>query len=357
MYVQRVECRLFRCLENVIFEPEPALNIIRGGNAQGKTSLLEAVLFAATSKSHRTNVESELPQYGADQFQLRLRAQRDTGAVDIESRWFRGTKRIKVNGVPQTRLSDLLGRVNVVFFSPEDVDLVRGGAAQRRRFLDMAISQVQPPYLAALQMYRQALRQRNELLRAAQPDHDHIAVWDAQLAQYGAVMTAQRAAFIAALSDHAARAYTQIAGAEPLALEYAPDVRMDESLAAVLERSRTSDIKRRVTQRGPHRDDFAVLVDARPARSHASQGQQKSAALAIKLAELALARERVGEYPVLMLDEVLAELDAQRARRLLDAIDPQVQCLMTTTELEDRHGFRDAGSALFRIERGRLEKD
>ena len=357
MYVQRLECRRFRCLENLVFEPEPGLNCIRGGNAQGKTSVLEAVLFAATSKSHRTNVESELAQYGAEQFQLRLRVRRETGEVDIASHWFQGTKRIKVNGVPQARLSDLLGRVNVVLFSPEDVDLVKGGAAQRRRFLDMAISQVEPAYLVALQMYRQALRQRNELLRAAQPDHDHIAVWDAQLAQYGAVMTAQRAAFIEALSDHAARAYAQIAGAEPLALDYAPDVRPEESIAAVLERARASDIKRRVTQRGPHRDDFTTLVDARPARAHASQGQQKSAALAIRLAELALARQRIGEYPVLMLDEALAELDVQRARRLLEAIDPQVQCLITTTELEDRYSFRDAGCAMFRIERGRLEKE
>lgn len=357
MFVARLECRMFRCLEEVIFEPEPGLNCIRGGNAQGKTSLLEAVLFAATSKSHRTVLESELPLYGANQFHLTLNVRRAAGDVAIESRWFQGIKRVKVNGVPQTRLSDVLGRVNVVFFSPEDVELVKGGAGQRRRFLDMALSQVQPAYLAALQMYRQALRQRNELLRADQPDHDHIAMWDAQLAQHGAVMTAQRAVFLDALSGAAAAAYTQIADAEPLSIAYAPDVRPEESIAAVLERSRFSDIKRRLTQRGPHRDDFAVLVDNRPARAHASQGQQKSAALAIKLAELVLARQRVGEYPILMLDEVLAELDGHRARRLLDAIDPEAQCIMTTTELDDRHGFRAAGGALFRIERGRLEKE
>ena len=201
MRLTQVVCRTFRRLADVDFAPVPGVNIVSGENAQGKTSLLEAVLYAATTKSHRTAQETELATHGGEGFHLRIEAERGGRAVDIEVNWWRGEKRFKINGVPQTRLSDILGRINVVLFVPDDAALVKGAASVRRRFLDMELSQISPPYLTALQQYRQALRQRNELLRAVNPAGDMIDLWDVQLAQYGRLLCEARAAFVEELSS------------------------------------------------------------------------------------------------------------------------------------------------------------
>jgi len=351
-----LECRDFRCLEQVRFEPAPGVNLIRGGNAQGKTSLLEAILYVATSKSHRTTNDPSLVRHGQEGFRIRAQAERIDRSVELEANTWHGAKRFKVNGVTQSRTSDLLGRLNVVFFSPEDVELVKGGAAVRRRFLDMELSQIDHAYLNALQQYRQVLRQRNELLRQHRPDHDLLAAWDAQMVQYGERLQEARARFIGELSPLASEAYGRIAGGETLDLAYRPDVRKGEGFAAVLEQARETDLRRQHTSRGPHRDDIRVLLGGHRARVYGSQGQQKTAALALKLAELELVKSRTGEYPVLMLDEVLAELDAERARQLLAAVGPRVQCLLTTTELDlAEPAFREPCTNFF-IKEGRLEK-
>ena len=354
MYLDRLTCTGFRCLQKIDFEPGPRINLVHGGNAQGKTSLLEAIFFAATSKSHRTNVEGELAAHGESGFSIKMNVRRRDRKVILEANWHEGTKRFRINGVRQPRVSDILGTVSVVFFSPEDIALVKGSAAVRRKFLDMELSQINPLYLAALQRYRQALRQRNELLRARKVDLDQLKAWDQQLAEHGEILRRERSGFIAELAELAREAYARISGGEILSLEYRSDVPSEEALVDVLERNRSSDVKRRMTGRGPHRDDLDIQVDGHPARSHASQGQQKTAALALKLAELELVKRRVGEYPILMLDEVLAELDAQRARHLFDAIDSEVQCIVTTTELETRPDLFGESCTNFNIEAGRL---
>jgi len=356
MHLRLLECLHFRCLSEIRFEPAAGLNVILGDNGQGKTSLLEALLYVATSKSHRTNVDGDLVQFSKEQFRVSAVVRRLDREVSLEANWRLGAKRFRVNGVPQTRLSDVLGRVNVVLFSPEDVELVKGGASARRRFLDMEISQIYPSYLAALQQYRQALRQRNELLRSAAPDSDLLEVWDVQLGEHGAAVIRGREDFIRSLSEAAARAYTNIAGEESLTLAYRPAVKQPEELPDVLAKARSSDIRQRQTQRGPHRDDLEILIDGRPARSHSSQGQQKTAALALKLAELDLITAGTREPPILMLDEVLAELDGRRADRFFRTIGSEVQCLMTTTETGGYFRPYIANATLFRITRGHLEK-
>ena len=356
MHLVRFECEGFRGLTDVCFEPSPGLNVIRGNNAQGKTSLLEAILFTATSKSHRTTLESDLVRYGEDRFSLTAQARRRDRQVAIDAQWWQGVKRFKVNGIAQTRISDILGKISVVLFSPEDLVLVKGAAAQRRRFLDMELSQIQPPYLNALQQYRQILRQRNEVLRHPSPDLHLIEVWDAQLAAYGDVLIRERDRFVSQLAGFAADAYQRLAPGEPLELAYQPNVAPDESLAAALAKTQQSDLRRGLTTRGPHRDDLEIRVAGQPARNFASQGQQKTAALALKLAELTLVRERTGEYPVLMLDEVLSELDADRSRLLFHAIDPEVQCLLTSANLKPEDTLSGLKFTHYSIERGRLEK-
>lgn len=356
MRLTRVVCRTFRRLADVDFAPMPGVNVVSGENAQGKTSLLEAVLYAATTKSHRTAQETELAAHGGEGFHLRVEAERGERPVEIEVNWWRGEKRFKINGVPQTRLSDILGRVNVVLFVPDDAALVKGAASVRRRFLDMELSQISPPYLAALQQYRQALRQRNELLRAASPAEDMIDLWDVQLARHGQVLSATRAAFVEELSALAGPLYARIADGEPMAAAYEPDVKPNDDIAAALARCRAADLRQRVTTRGPHRDDLEISIDGQPARSFGSQGQQKTAVLAMKLAEVELVRGRTGEVPLLMLDEVLAELDPQRARRLFESIPADTQVLATTTRPELPAGVAGPDPALFRIHGGILER-
>jgi DNA replication and repair protein RecF len=357
MDITRFTCNGFRCLHDVDIAPSPAFNIIYGGNAQGKTSLLEAILFATTSKSHRTTQESDLVSHDAEGFTIHLAAHRHERTIEMDANVYRGAKRFKVNGIAQSRVSDILGKVNTVFFSPEDITLVKGSASQRRKFLDMELSQLHAPYLIALQQYRQVLRQRNELLRRNQADPTLLEVWEQQLVQHGSVLIEKRHEFIQELTPLAVEAYHGIAGNETLTLQYLADIEPSDDFVEVLTKTRSTDIRRKFTTRGPHRDDIEFMIDGQPARSKASQGQQKSAALALKLAELEWVKQRVGEYPVLMLDEVLAELDPERSAQLFKAIPHEVQCIITTTQPDLDGMLHDRPVMVFHIKQGRVSVD
>lgn len=356
MNLIELHCSGFRCLEDVRFRPVPGINIIRGYNAEGKTSLLEALLFLATSKSHRTNQENELVRHGAQEFHVTGRVRRKEREVGVEAHWWRGAKRFRVNGVSQSRVSDILGQIHVVFFSPEDIGIVRDSAAVRRRFLDMELSQLSPAYLRALQQYRQILRQRNELLRTEPPDEAMLDVWDVQLAQQGCVLLTERRRFLDELAGPAAEAYARIAQEERLEVRFEPDVADDTSLADALLSARSSDLRQRMTTRGPHRDDISILVDGEPARHYGSQGQQRTAALALKLAEMGLFASRIGECPVLMLDDVLSELDTKRSRRLFATIPPEAQCLLTTTDLANKDALLGTDCAYYLMRDGHITR-
>ena len=355
MWLTQLTCRRFRCLEDVDFTPGPGLNIIHGDNAQGKTSLLEAMLYVCTARSHRTQNERELIRHREEGFSITAAAQRSDRDVFLEAHYWQKAKRFKVNGVAQTRISDILGRINTVFFSPEDVGLIKGSATQRRRFLDMEISQINPRYLAALQQYRQVLKQRNSLLKHHRLDVTMLEVWDEQLVPAGEVLMKERATFVEALSAEATIAYEQIATQEDMTVTYAPDISEDADFATVLAQSRDTDLRRRQSTRGPHRDDMGIHVAGKSARIYGSQGQQKSAALALKLAEITLIHEQTGEFPILMLDEVLAELDAHRAEHLFEMLADKVQCLVTTTERELTEKIGGRPYRRFQMTRGQIE--
>ena len=356
MHVTSLHSRSFRGLADMTFEPGAGVNIIYGANAQGKTSVLEAVLYAATTRSHRTTTDMELARHGSNEFHVKASATTGGCPVNIEAHWWKGAKRFKVNGLAQSRLSDILGRLCVVFFSPEDIALVKGAASNRRLFLDMELSQLQPPYLRALQQYRQALRQRNELLRQHQCDPDMLAVWEAQLAEHGHVLMTDRDGAIHELSTMASALYAQLIEDEPLTLSYQPDIADPNAIADTLQKTRASDIQRKNTCRGPHRDDVDIQIAGKSARTYGSQGQQKSAALILKLAEVELMRQRMGEYPVVLLDEALAELDANRARRLLKAVPEAAQAIITTAQPIELLPLSRENATLFHIDRGHLEK-
>ncbi|HEX71873.1 MAG TPA: DNA replication/repair protein RecF [Candidatus Hydrogenedentes bacterium] len=356
MLITSLQYRLFRGLEDAVFEPAPGVNIIFGANAQGKTSVLEAILYAATTRSHRTAADAEIARHGGREFHVVANATSRECPVTIEAHWWKGAKRFKVNGLAQSRLSDILGRVCAVFFSPEDIALVKGAASGRRLFLDMELSQLHPPYLRALQQYRQALRQRNELLRQRHCDSDMLAVWEAQLAEHGRMLMTDRCAAVSELSAIATELYAQLIEDEPLTLVYQPDVDAPDAIGETLQRTRSADIARKATGRGPHRDEMEIRIADKSARAYGSQGQQKSAALVLKLAEVELMRRRMGEYPVVLLDEAPAELDSRRARRLMNAIPGAAQAVITTAQPLQALPISSENAAIFHIERGRLEQ-
>lgn len=357
MRLQHIAIDGFRLLRGVTLSPCPGVNVISGGNAQGKTSVLEAVLYCVTARSHRTHNDRELVRHGEEGFQVKLEVERQDRRVLLEAYSWQGARRFKVQGVPQTRTSDLLGQAHVVFFSPEDVDIVRGTAAVRRRFLDMELSQLHPGYLHALQQYRLILRQRNELLRARKVDEAQLEAWDAPLLQHAAVLIRERRGFVEELASGAQAAYARIAPSEELRLVYEPSAESGEALGHLLAKTRAADIRNGVTGRGPHRDDLALFVGDTPARTFGSQGQQRTAALAVKLAEVGLVHARKGEYPVLMLDDVLSELDAERSRRLFESLDEGVQCLLTTTDLTLGEQVFGGRAAHYRVEHGSVHEE
>ncbi|MDX9973428.1 MAG: DNA replication/repair protein RecF [FCB group bacterium] len=357
MRLVELKCESFRSLSKVDFRPQPGINVIRGYNAQGKTTVLEALFFLATSRSHRTTVEKDLVQEGKEGFHARALVQRHDRAVTVEASWWRNVKRFKVNGVPQTRMSDILGKIGVVMSSPEDVGLVKGSGSQRRQFLDMALSQVLPRYLNALQHYRQVLKQRNQLLRNPHAEAALLDVWDEQLATHGAVLIEERTKYLDQLDKLARVGYAQIAEEERLDLRYQPDVTSPEMLAGVLQQARNSDLLRGTTQRGPHRDDFEFIIAGRAARSFASQGQQRTAALAVKLADVELIHQRTGDYPLLLLDEILSELDEKRAGRLFTHLHQGVQCFLTTANMTNTIPSGGHTVAVYRISGGRIEEE
>ncbi len=348
MQIVRFQVQDFRNLRRVDQEFGPAVNVIIGRNAQGKTNLLEAMFMLVTGRSFRTRNERELvpwdkPDYVATVIRASVRNRLGTDRYLVS--FNKQEKFISVNDIPLQRLGELIGRVNAVLFTPGDLELVQGAPAKRRRFLDMCLSQTSRTYLQALQRYELALRQRNALLRLhAQRSNlaREVAPFHEELATMGAlIMTARREA-LDELSAVAQAYHSEIADdATKLVLRYRPNMAGDQckredavraALLTELEASLGEDCARGATSVGPHRDDFDFLIDTKDARDFASQGQQRTCVLALKLAELAWLSKKRGEFPILLLDDLMSELDESRRRRLLRALPSGAQTFITTTD-------------------------
>jgi DNA replication and repair protein RecF len=329
-----------------------------GANACGKTSLLEAVHLLAVTKSQRTACDRELIAWSQDWGRVSGKVRGEDGRattlrVTLGQRRGSGggedcnpRKVVEVNGVPRRRLSDIIGQATVVMFGPDDLSLAKGPPGVRRRLLNTAIGQVRGTYLADLMRYRRALRQRNEVLRFARGDSKQRSLlpgWDVQLAETGARVATARADFVTALAPHAQRLHHELsAGAERLELKYRGDlaeafdvegrrVAMRELLATGVER----DLGVGRTVRGPHRDELEMVVNGKPVRVYGSQGQQRTAALSVTLAEAMVMQEWTRESPIVLLDDCLSELDETRARRVL-GLTGQVEQMIVTTASWDR---------------------
>ena len=349
MRVTSVRLKNFRNYEDCLFAPCAGVTVLMGDNAQGKTNALEAIYLTCAGRSHRTRQDRELVRWGAEMASVKVTAQRRDGSHEVEIKIpANGRRVVEIAGQKASRSGELMGHVTGVLFSPEDLTMVKDGPGERRRFVDIALSQIRPAYYYALQRYARALKQRNELLRAQ--SHAALDDFDDQLASAGAEVMRHRAWYIARLSEAAVDMHARIAGGrETLFLEYRPGA--GDDMLEQLRASRATDLRRMTTSVGAHRDDVAILIDGYDARIFGSQGQQRTAALSLRLSELHVMRDACGEWPILMLDDVMSELDPARRRSLVDALE-DVQTIITCTDADDLAGAKIG--ATYRVERARL---
>ena len=349
MRVTSVRLRDFRNYEICEFEPCAGVTVLMGDNAQGKTNALEAIYLTCAGRSHRTRQDRELIRWGAEAASVRVRAERRDGSHEVEIVIpALGRRMIEIAGQKAARSGELMGHITGVLFSPEDLTMVKDGPSERRRFVDIALSQIRPAYYYALQRYARALRQRNELLKSQA--YAALDAFDEELARSGAEVMRNREWYIAKLSGAARATHARISGEkEVLALEYRPGA--DGDMLQELRKSRASDMRRMTTTVGAHRDDMAILIDGRDARVYGSQGQQRTAALSLRLSELRVMRDASGEWPILMLDDVMSELDPARRRSLVTYLE-DVQTIITCTDADDLAGA--VIGAAYRVEGAKL---
>jgi len=374
MYLKSIYLYAFRNYQEQLVKFDQQKTIVIGNNAQGKSNLLEAVELLATLKSHRVSRDRDLVLMGADTGQIlaiveRNYSQSELGLVFRSS----GGRTVTLNRENLRRHLDFLGTINAVQFSSLDLDLVRGSPEARRSWLDTLLMQLEPIYVHILQQYNQVLRQRNALLKAMVKkeinggdlgqEMQQLKLWDVQLAEMGSRVTRRRARVLQRLTPLAQAWHSSIsAKTELLEITYTPNVIwfQDEPIPvqqAFLEKigqRRIAELQLGTTVVGPHRDEVEFLINQTPAKFYGSQGQQRTLVLALKLAELNLIEEVVGEPPLLLLDDVLAELDLTRQNQLLDAVKSRFQTLITTTHL---HSFEQRwleGSQLLSVEQGKI---
>lgn len=337
MLLERVRLANFRNYESLDVEPAPGLNIFVGPNAQGKSNLLEAIAMLATGKSFRAHREAELVRVGTLLAEIGGEARIAAGRVRLRCSIDRsggGTRKtFDVNGAA-VGFARFLGRARVVTFVPADLALVAGGPALRRTFLNVALAQASPVYYRDLARYGRIIAQKGALLRGAiAPDRDLLAAYNEELIGPGEALMSARAAFVAEIATAAAGIYERwSATSERVDIRYAPNT-AEGGLVAALATNTDNELRRRQALVGPHRDDIRLELDGRPLGAYGSQGQQRTAVLALKVAEYEVMRMRSGDAPILLLDDVLSELDTQRAAGFLSALGSFEQAFLTTTEL------------------------
>jgi DNA replication and repair protein RecF len=368
MYASRLRLANFRNYQWQDLSFRDTSNLILGPNGQGKTNLLEALYLMATSRSQRTGRDEEMIGWEADAASILTEVKRERRPdITLEVHLHRAEdKSVRLNGVPRPRVLEILGEFNLVAVWVEDIDIVRGDPSVRRRFLNAEISQVSPEYCFQLGRYRRVLEHRNRLLKQLSQkgvSRDSLQVWSEELVKYGSPLIARRRAFVDQLSPPAGEVHAMLTdGEESLNLDYRPsldipeDANLEEAFARHLDELREEEIRRGLTLIGPHRDELAFLIDTRDARTYGSLGQQRTVALSLRLAELSAVRDQIGEPPVIIMDDVFAELDARRIRHLLEIALPGRQSFLVTTEAERLPADLVAGCDRFLVRRGVVEE-
>ena len=376
MYFKEISLTNFRNYENQKVDFHDRVNIILGENAQGKTNLLEALYIMSLGKSFRTVKDSEMIRFGSQMARVKTVSVKDGENLTIEIGLIRNKKSLKIDGIKKNRISDLLENVYIVIFSPDDLKIVKDEPEKRRKFIDRELCQLKPVYYDVLSRYKKALIQRNFLLKEERIDFSMLDIWDRELAGYGAKIIAYRMSFIDKLKIISRKIHSDLTeGREELSLSYESDIpvkdngketevalsvksqaEIAELFLNILLKNRKNDIKRRTTLRGPHRDDLRIEIGGVDVRNFGSQGQQRTSALSLKLAELILIEEETGEKPVLLLDDVLSELDRTRQRQLITSFG-DIQIFITATELSGEITSHIRDFAVFKVRKGFIVRE
>ena len=366
MIIKSLELADFRNYDNLKIDFSSGTNILYGDNAQGKTNILEAIYVSATTKSHKGSKDKEIIGFGKEEAHIRTILEKDGAEyrVDMHLRGNR-SKGIAIDGQKIKRASDLIGMLNVVFFSPEDLSIIKNGPSERRRFMDMELCQLDQIYLNSLSKYNKLVVERNKVLKDLfeHPENSVLLdVQDKQLCEYGSIIIKAREKFITELNEIIRPIHEKLTGGkELLSVYYEPNVEQAE-FEKKLSSSRKKDIYAKQTTVGPHKDDFSFIVrkssedDGIDIRKYGSQGQQRTASLSLKRSEIEIVKKSKKENPVLLLDDVLSELDSNRQNYLLNTIG-NIQTIITCTGLDEFVNNRFEIDKLFRVTDGTVSSE
>lgn len=355
MIIQSIKLENFRNYNSLDISFRDGTNILYGDNAQGKTNILEAIYLSGTTKSHKASKDREIIKFNNDESHIRTIILKNSieYKIDIHLRKNK-TKGIAINQIPIKKASDLFGIVNFVFFSPEDLNIIKNGPSERRRFIDLELCQLDKLYLHNLTKYNKIVNQRNKLLRDIpyQSDlRDTLSVWDLQLVNYGVKIIERRRLFIDQMNEIVYGIHKNLSGGkEELVIQYEQNVSEDLFMEK-LSRNIEKDIKIKTTSVGPHRDDLNFMNKDMDIRKYGSQGQQRTAALSLKLSEIELVKKIINDKPILLLDDVLSELDSNRQNYLLNSIN-NTQTLITCTGLDEFINNRISIDKIYQVKDG-----
>ena len=357
MYIENLYLEKFRNYDKLEVSFSDRVNILYGDNAQGKTNVLEAVYVGATTRSHRPVHDKDMISFGEEEAHIRMAVKKRNIGHRIDMHLRKGkSKTVMVDGIPIRRTSELFGLINIIFFSPEDLSIVKEGPSERRRFMDMELCQLSRIYYSNLASYNKVLNQRNNLLRSMINNRsliDTLEVWDEQLVAYGKRIIEERSNFVDMLRELVIEVHREITeGRETIDIRYEPQVKSEDFSDLLLDR-REMDLKNASTMTGPQRDDLGIYIDGKDVRTFGSQGQQRTAALTLKLAEIELVRKVINDTPILLLDDVMSELDAKRRNALLKTIQ-NLQTIVTCTGYDDFIRERVSMDNLYHVEKGSL---
>ena len=357
MIIKSIELSNFRNYESLNIQFDSGTNILYGDNAQGKTNILEAAYLSGTTKSHKSSKDKEMIRFHCEEAHIRTIVEKNEKEYQIDMHLrSRGSKGVAVNKIPIKKASELFGILNIVFFSPEDLNIIKEGPAERRRFLDSELCQLDKIYLSDLAKYNKILNQRNKLLKdiSFRPDlMETLSVWDMQLVETGKRIIQRRKIFIEELNEIIGQIHSNISGGkEHLILKYEPNID-DIFFGDELIKAKQKDLKLCQTTVGPHRDDMLFSVDGIDIRKFGSQGQQRTSALSLKLSEIEIVKKSIHNTPVLLLDDVLSELDSNRQNYLLNSIS-DIQTIITCTGLEEFVKNRFQINKVFKVVNGKV---
>ena len=360
MYIKEIELKDFRNYKELRTSFSKNVNIFLGNNAQGKTNLLEGIYLNAMAKSFKTTKDKELIRFGEEFCKIKTIAFFDDDEHSTEIVINKeGKKGVKLDGVKINRTSELLERIFIIIFSPEDLKIVKDEPEKRRKFIDRELCQIKPGYYNDLNNYKRVLKQRNTYLKEERIESSILDIWDHELARYGSKVIARRNEFIKRINEISKEIHKNISGGkENLELNYEPNISfsadIENDFYEIISSTRNDDIRNRTTGRGPHKDDLKISADGIDLRKYGSQGQQRTAALSLKLSEIKLIEEEMGEKPILLLDDVLSELDNDRQNFLIHSLGGN-QLFITTTDISGKVARQLPEGKVFKITSGQID--